>query len=561
MTEAVDPVTIALTGQLPFYLLLATLLTWPVSLGLLNLYTRAVRRSMRTSASTQAPATPALPIEPATNIVLSGEAGPRAVLYELPVTTAIPGAETLLACLLDRPRRAALAYCFGGIAYGLVMATAQLLADGLEIRPIRFLFLFWVFAWPVVLTVGIVAAATRFDRIALVMAYFAGLFAIGGSAMPFSPDLTWGQILLSWALNDLPPTIFLVTCLSRRVRAVGPLVLTFILVALVGSHLAVTIASTDDRYLRALVELTNLVGLGGIGTFTALLVFGFLMFGVVGWVALGWIRRQYQAKRISDQSVTIDAIWMLFTVAHSVNLAFGHPLWTLAGLVAFVGYKACVRVGLKWAGGRDDLTQRKPALLVLRSFSIGRDGERLFDVVDRFWRRVGSIEMIAGIDLAHRTVEPHEFLDFVSGKLSRRFIDGSAALEQRMQERDTQPDRDLRFRVNDFFCYDDTWKMVLSRLVRESDVVLMDLRGFSRQNAGCVFELKELARMVPLERVVFVVDRRTDENLLAETLGQSRAGVYRLDSITRRHVRQLMRSLASAAAPMEATTATLEPVC
>ncbi len=124
-----------------------------------------------------------------------------------------------------------------------------------------------------------------------------------------------------------------------------------------------------------------------------------------------------------------------------------------------------------------------------------------------------------------------------------------------MSERDTQPDRDLRFRVNDFFCYDDTWKMVLSRLVRESDAVLMDLRGFSRQNAGCVFELQELARMVPLERVVFVVDRRTDEKLLAETLGDCRAGVYRLDSITARHVRQLMRSLASAAAPLEPTTA------
>ena len=25
--------------------------------------------------------------------------------------------------------------------------------------------------------------------------------------------------------------------------------------------------------------------------------------------------------------------------------------------------------------------------------------------------------------------------------------------------------------VNNFFCYDDTWEMVLSRLVRESDVV------------------------------------------------------------------------------------------
>ncbi|MEO5741283.1 MAG: hypothetical protein ABIS29_11875 [Vicinamibacterales bacterium] len=555
MTEAADPVTVALTGQLPFYLLLAAILTWPIAIGLLRLYTRAVRRSMRTSASRQTSSMPAQQVETAGDAPRPGEARPHAAFYDLPATTATREADTLMSLLMSRPRRAALVHVFGGVTYGVVMALAQLLADGLEIRPIRFLMLFWVFLWPVVLTVGIVAAATRYAKVFLVAAYFVCLFAIGGAAMPNSPDLTWAQVAMSWAMFDLPPTILMATYLSRRVRAVGPLVATFIVVALIGSHVGVAIAGTDERYLRALIELTDMVGLGGVGTFWALIMFGFMAFAVVGWVALGWIRRQYQAKRISDQSVTIDAIWMLFTISHSINLVFGGPLWALAGLGAFVAYKVCVRFGLKWAGSALDLTQRNPALLVLRSFSIGKDGERLFDVVDRFWRRVGPIEMIAGIDLAHRTVEPHEFLDFISGRLSRRFIDGSAVMEQRMQERDTKPDRDLRFRVNDFFCYDDTWKMVLSRLVRQSDAVLMDLRGFSRQNAGCVFELTELARIVPLERVVFVVDRRTDENLLAEALGECRAGVYRLDSITERHVRQLMRSLASAAAPMEPTAA------
>lgn len=74
-------------------------------------------------------------------------------------------------------------------------------------------------------------------------------------------------------------------------------------------------------------------------------------------------------------------------------------------------------------------------------------------------------------------------------------------------------------------------------------------------NLGCVFELRELARMVPLERVVFVIDSRTDEKLLAETLGDCRAGVYRVDSMTGRHVGGLMRSLAAAAAPLEAAIA------
>jgi hypothetical protein len=163
--------------------------------------------------------------------------------------------------------------------------------------------------------------------------------------------------------------------------------------------------------------------------------------------------------------------------------------------------------------------------------------------------------MIAGIDLISRTVEPHEFLDFVSGKLSRRFIDSEAALDRRISERDVAPDRDLRFRVNEFFCYDDTWKMVLSRLVHESDAVLMDLRGFSSRNAGCVFELRELARMISLERVVFVTDASTDEALLAATLAGGRAGLFRLTAITGHQVTQLLHALANATTAVPASPA------
>jgi putative heme degradation protein len=86
---------------------------------------------------------------------------------------------------------------------------------------------------------------------------------------------------------------------------------------------------------------------------------------------------------------------------------------------------------------------------------------------------------------------------------------------------DTKPDQDGRFRVNDFFCHEDTWKMVLSRLVKESEVVVMDLRGFTSQNKGCVYEVNELINVAPLERVVFVIDETTDEHFLLDTVRQS----------------------------------------
>ena len=60
---------------------------------------------------------------------------------------------------------------------------------------------------------------------------------------------------------------------------------------------------------------------------------------------------------------------------------------------------------------------------------------------------------------------------------------------------------------------------------------------------------------LPLDGVVFVVDRRTDEALLAETLGDCRAGVYRLGLVNRRKLRQFLRALAAAAAPIPAVAA------
>ena len=88
--------------------------------------------------------------------------------------------------------------------------------------------------------------------------------------------------------------------------------------------------------------------------------------------------------------------------------------------------------------------------------------------------------MIAGPDLATSTVEPHEFLDFVSGRMARRFIDSAQTLDLRISQMDLEPDFDNRLRVNDFFCHDDTWRMTLARLAGESDAVLMDLRRVFR---------------------------------------------------------------------------------
>jgi hypothetical protein len=231
------------------------------------------------------------------------------------------------------------------------------------------------------------------------------------------------------------------------------------------------------------------------------------------------LRQMYERKQVSDQTITIDSIWLLFGIVNSMGLVFQGVRWMLSGLAAFVIFKIVAATGFRLSSAL-----RKPGaprLLLLRVFALGRRGRRLYEALSKQWRSVGSIQMIAGPDLATTAVEPHEFLDFVAGKLARRFIDSGEALDLRISQMDVEPDGDGRFRVTEFFCHDDTWKLCLARLAGESDAVLMDLRGFSAGNAGCIFEITELFNMVPLDRIVFLADESTNREFLRETMQQA----------------------------------------
>jgi hypothetical protein len=52
----------------------------------------------------------------------------------------------------------------------------------------------------------------------------------------------------------------------------------------------------------------------------------------------------------------------------------------------------------------------------------------------------------------------------------------------------------------------------------QSDLVAMDLRAFTSEKKGCIFELGTLIDEVPLRRVVLLIDQATDEPFLRQTL-------------------------------------------
>lgn len=548
-------------------LIIAVPLAFLVSIGLLGLYRRAVLRTMATRANAgrtesvplDSSTLPQEPVQTRLNIAVLESASSVA-------TSLAP--DGLYADLLRAPWRAAAIYGVAGLCYALVMTIVFLAATNNEILLLRFLVLFWYYAWPVVVTVCLVAAGTWRTRFVVISIYFLILALLGAIALTGNSVFNWRQIAVLWLFTNFLAAVLLVAFLNRRVRAVGPLVLTFMILAVTGSLLLPFIVGNDERLLRLILDFEVALWLGNY-IFEGLIVLGFLLFGAIGWLVLQWIGGLYKRKKISEQSITIDAVWLLFGIFQSVGLIFEGEVWFVASLLAFVVYKIVSWAGFSVLGYRVSSSRKSPNLLLLRVFSLGKRSERLFDVLGMHWRYVGSIRLIAGPDLATTTMEPHEFLDFLSGKLARRFIDSAQRLDLRVSEMDVQPDRDGQFRVNDFFCYEDTWRMVLSRLIGKSDVVLMDLRGFSSQNAGCVFEISELINVVSLGRVLFIIDETTDEPFLHQIMQNSwdhmrssspnrlsssgALNMFHLKGLTDRDLQQLFHVLSIAAQPAPET--------
>ncbi len=506
----------------------------------------AAREISRTESLTNSPPSPQPRVE---SVYLSAS---------FPVN---PEAEELLAGARKEMWTVAAIYAAAGFAAAAVLAGSFLLAGHISFAPMRFLLLLWSFAWPAALGTVLITGSTRTLRLLILAIYFSIYCAIAGIGILHSPDSSWRELALLWVIISGPPSVLLWAFLNRRIRAVGPMVFAFLFVAITGSQLAISVAGSRDAWLRRILRVTGSVDLGATGTLLALICAGFLILSISGWLILRWIGRLYEKKKISDQSILLDSLWILFAPVCSISVAHDSVALAFAGIPAFLIYKLIVRAAFFIHARRRPIESR-PRLLLLRVFSLGKRSEQLFTALAMEWRFVGSIRLIAGPDLARKTIEPHEFLDFLGGRIGRRLITGPVELNRRFAEMDERCDPDGRFRVNDFFCRDDTWKMVFARLAVSSDSVLTDLRGFGPGNLGCAYEIGELLNLVPLERVVFLVDGTTRRELLMETLDRAAAGIrsdspnhnsagklrfYKHVDLDGKELRQLVRSLSVSA--------------
>src|SRR5437763_762583 len=310
-----------------FILLTATAFAWPISISLILFYRHSVLKSMRRGANTPNAGAPT----PAPKVSLPV---PELLFVDSRKLDRAPD-QTVFKKLVRTPWVVAAVYALAGSAFALIMTVAVLLSMGEnEFLLGRFVSLFWIYAWPVVLTINIVAAASFRTKFAVVLLYFLGLAAIAIAMNLISSEPNWTSHATLWFLYDVPASLILLAFLNRRIRAVGPLVLIFLMMSAFGALFALLLLGSSEAAMR----LAATLGPGAEVTLIALSLFGFVLAAPIGWLMLRWIRKRYESKKTSDHAIAVDTIWLLFGVVMSIELS-PNGLWALSGLFAFLIYK------------------------------------------------------------------------------------------------------------------------------------------------------------------------------------------------------------------------------
>lgn len=309
---------------------------------------------------------------------------------------------------------------------------------------------------------------------------------------------------------------------ARRVRGVAPLVLAGLLVfglaPLLGTRLTLWLTGT-----RAGAEWV----MSG-PQLEAGFVLVALPVGLLAWWRLRALARGYEAKRFSDAQLLARTWWALMVALDAIELISSRgagvalPVFAVSALSVLL-YGPLLGLALERAAAGPRAPPR--TLLVLRVFGDAARSEALFDRIAARWRWFGPVTLIAAPDVVARTVDPGDFLRFAAGDMASTFVTSQADLARRLATLDTVPDPDGRFRINDFCCNDSTWRATVVQLIERADAVVMDLRGYAAQRAGCSFELGELARRRRPGQVVLLADASTDRAFLEPLLG---SGAQRL---------------------------------
>ena len=323
--------------------------------------------------------------------------------------------------------------------------------------------------------------------------------------------LGWDQAI--GPLGDQPPLLF---TLAAAVHVLGLAVLGWLLRRprigwpIAGLAAMAVAGIAIDRLLQPSLPIGPvLVGLPA----------SVLQFSLVWGIFKLFIRLE-DRHFLPDQVLHFHLCWGFLTLYYGMLAGFGaalfRPSFSLPlAILAYPLYLLVLHVLLRrlWSA-RAQLPGKR--LLFLRAFNAPDKRERLLEWLDDTWRRIGRIDLIAGADLALRTLGASMLEAFLLRRVDAEFLKTSEDVDRRLANLRSALEGDARYPVNELHCYASAWEHAVTQLAPAADVVLMDLRGFTSENLGCVYELTELLRRVALERVVLLTDASTDMRALEE---------------------------------------------
>jgi hypothetical protein len=370
----------------------------------------------------------------------------------------------------------------------------------------------WLVVPPLVLCVGQTAA--RRSHVYIPVA----LFAMGSLVETSRVTLSSGPVLLMMAIGVIGIGVVLLR--DPRVRgAASPLV-----VALATGLLACTLpvllveewsgnASDAEVPFSATVALVQVAFLLVIAVSVLGVLYGLAYF--------------YRRKRFSDVQLASAAFWLLTALAVVGMVASAlreNPIasWVPAMVALPVWAFVIVFAVGRW---RQRLLRKNPPtagdLLILRVFKRAARSETFIDRLLSFWRFAAPVRLIAGPDLAGASIEPDEFFAFITRRLRERFVRTPTEMRAQVEGLDRQRDPDGRFRVNELFCVEETWRTTVGLLMAQAGVVLFDLREYEPGRAGTRYEMFQLMNLVPVTRVIVLLGRSDDAAAVSAELQQA----------------------------------------
>ncbi len=64
------------------------------------------------------------------------------------------------------------------------------------------------------------------------------------------------------------------------------------------------------------------------------------------------------------------------------------------------------------------------------------------------------------------------------------------------------------------FCYDNLWRPILDEKLKDSEYVIMDLKGFNEERKGCLYEINKIFECFDISKAIFLIDDSTDIDYL-----------------------------------------------